>query len=169
MAIAIAIKIFGRAEAPMTAPRSRPRPGPPRAMPPPRDRRGGRGAGDCEGRCANSWPCLSPQLLPLLTKIKANRDKSRFIEHGRRRQGVGPARGSRPGTRRRGRRGVCSVETTAARAGAGCCDRTRHLWLDVYTCTRCAHSVLCRSNGHLSYSAGQPPGCLAVCPFIYTI
>ena len=54
----------------------------------PRECRGQPGIGlDC-GRGANSWPCLSPQLLPLLTKIKANRDKSRFIEHGRRRQGA---------------------------------------------------------------------------------
>ena len=30
---------------------------------------------DC-GRGANSWPCLSPRLLPLLTKTTANRDKS---------------------------------------------------------------------------------------------
>ena len=46
----------------------------------PRECRGQPGIGlDC-GRGANSWPCLSPQLLPLLTKIKANRDKSRFNE-----------------------------------------------------------------------------------------
>ena len=82
----------------------------------PRECRGQPGIGlDC-GRGANSWPCLSPQLLPLLTKIKANRDKSRFNEHGRRRQGGGPARGSR-GRGGGGRRGVCSVETTAAPAG----------------------------------------------------
>ena len=87
MAIAIAIKIFGRADKGA----SRPSLALPAGPPCPRGNvGGGRGAGDCKGRCATSWPCLSPQLLPLLTKIKANRDKSRFIEHGRRRQGEGP-------------------------------------------------------------------------------
>ena len=46
---------------------------------------------------------------------KASRSKG-VNEHGRRRQGGGPARGSR-GRGGGGRRGVCSVETTAAPAG----------------------------------------------------
>ena len=71
MAIAIAIKIFGRADKGASRP-SLALPGPWR---PRGNVGGGRGAGDCKGRCATSWPCLSPQLLPLLTKIKANRDK----------------------------------------------------------------------------------------------
>ena len=44
------------------------------------------------------------------------------------------------------------VQTKGSRLGGL---RFRHLWLHSHTCTHCVYSVLCRSNGHLSYSAGQ--------------